>query len=110
MNHLCSMKIQHADDLLSKVNLEMTPGTRTVILDELSYLINQLLVHDFSLLVHLLYKADINEKKLKELLSDNKQTDAALIISELLLQRQEEKLRSRKMFRSSDDFDEAEKW
>jgi hypothetical protein len=104
------MNIQNADDLLAKVNLEMTEGTRTGILHELSYLINQLLVHDFHLLVHLLYRADINEKKLKQLLSDNKQTDAALIMSELLLQRQEEKLRSREMFRSSDEIDEAEKW
>jgi hypothetical protein len=104
------MNFQHADDLLSKVNLEMTPGTRTGILHELSYLINQLLADDFPLLVHLLYRADINEKKLKQLLADNKQTDAAFIMSELLMQRQEEKLRSREMFRSSDDIDEAEKW
>jgi hypothetical protein len=105
------MNIQHADDLLSNVNLNLTPEKRSGVINELSYFINEMLVSNFPLLVHLLYRADIDEKKLKQLLLDNQAKDAALIISELLVKRQEEKLRTKERYRGSEeDIDDAEKW
>jgi hypothetical protein len=73
--------------------------------------INELLLHDFSRLVSILYRVDVNESKLKALLKQNPGTDAGLLIADLLIERQLEKKRSREKFRSSgQEIDENEKW
>jgi hypothetical protein len=72
--------------------------------------VNELLVHRFDQLVFLLYKVDVNEKKLKQLLKENPSEDAAVIITNLLLQRQEEKEKSRQAFKKNDDVPDDEKW
>lgn len=72
--------------------------------------INQLLVEDFPNLVQLLYRVDISEKKLKLLLQENKDTDAAEIITDLLIKRQEEKQRMKEEFRKNDKIEDDEKW
>jgi hypothetical protein len=60
--------------------------------------VNELIVHDFSRLVQLLYQADVPEEKLKKLLKENTGMDAAEIIAGLLLQRQLQKIDARKHF------------
>lgn len=72
--------------------------------------INHLLLHDFNRLIQILYRVDVSEQKLKQLLQDNPKTDAAVIISNLLIERQLEKIKTRSMFRKEDDIDEADKW
>jgi hypothetical protein len=72
--------------------------------------INQLLVEDFPNLVQLLYRVDISENKLKLLLQENKDTDAAEIITDLLIKRQEEKQRMKEEFRKNDKIEDDEKW
>jgi len=73
--------------------------------------INELIQNDFERLVSILYRVDVNETKLKQVLQNNPGTDAGLIIADLMIERQEEKARSRSQFRQPDtDIDEEEKW
>lgn len=72
--------------------------------------VNELLQADFNALVTLLYRIDVSEKKLKLLLETNKDTDAADIISRLIVERQLQKIKSRNEFRSNNDVSEEEKW
>lgn len=72
--------------------------------------VSELLQADFNALVTLLYRIDVSEKKLKLLLETNKDTDAADIISRLIVERQLQKIKSRNEFRSNNDVSEEEKW
>ena len=60
--------------------------------------VNELILHDFSRLVQLLYLADVPEEKLKMLLKEKPGQDAAEIIAGLILQRQLQKIEARKYF------------
>jgi hypothetical protein len=60
--------------------------------------INTLIVEDFPKLIQMLYRIDVNETKLKEMLRSHKDTDAALMIAHLVVERQKQKKRSRDMY------------
>ncbi|MBX3254300.1 MAG: hypothetical protein KF862_09190 [Chitinophagaceae bacterium] len=73
--------------------------------------VNDLIRHDFSQLTQLLYRIDINEHRLKKLLNEAGEKDAADIIAALIIERQVEKLESRKKFRSGNpNISGEEKW
>ena len=73
--------------------------------------INHLIKNDFEKLVGYLYRIDVNEEKLKSLLHQYSDEDAGKIISLLIIERQEQKIRSRQQFRQRDnDISEDEKW
>ncbi len=73
--------------------------------------VNELIEHDFGTLVNILYRVDVNEQKLKQLLQSSRNTDAAAIIAGLIIQRQIEKLKSRQATRPFDNSDDTEeKW
>jgi hypothetical protein len=73
--------------------------------------INELLNTDFQKLVSILYRMDVSEAKLKLLLKDNPGSDAGIIIADLMIERQIQKIKSRQQFRQRDnDIDENEKW
>lgn len=73
--------------------------------------INQLIKYDFDKLITYLYRIDVNEQKLKTLLQQNPQEDAGNIIATLIIERQEQKIKTRELFSQRDnDFDEEEKW
>jgi hypothetical protein len=81
------------------------------LLNELALFINDLIVNDFTKLVQLLYRIDISEKKLKQLLSYNTDKDAGKIIAEMIIERQLQKIKSRQQFSQRDkNIDESEKW
>ncbi len=65
-------------------------------LQQLTAHISHLINTDFSSLVHLLYRVDVHEKKLKDTLSKHKNEDAAKIIANMIVERQIEKIQSRK--------------
>ena len=70
---------------------------------------NYLLVHDFNLLIQLLYRVDVDEEKLKKLLQEQPHTDAAVLITDLLIQRQKQKQSTVKPAQAQDIPDE-DKW
>ncbi len=77
----------------------------------LSGRVNDLIKSDFEKLVSLLYRIDVSEQKLKSLLQQFPGEDAGNIIASLILERQEQKLKTRKQFSQRDnEIDEEEKW
>ncbi len=65
---------------------------------------------DFEKLVYLLYRIDVSEQKIKELLDNKSTTDAGEIIVNAIIERQKEKIDSRKHFRFDDTDSNEEKW
>jgi hypothetical protein len=95
--------------LLSLAN-PLSPVEKVSIRDQLVQLVNHLLVHDFNTLVLLLYRIDVDEQKLKILLEKNPGVDAAILITDLLIKRQEEKIKTRQANGTQYKGDDEEKW
>ncbi len=78
----------------------------------LSTKINDLIQNDFSSLLTLLYRIDVDELKLKMMLQQNPDSDAGLLIAQMVLDRQKQKQASRKQFREDQNKtgDTEEKW
>jgi uncharacterized protein YacL (UPF0231 family) len=73
--------------------------------------INEQIKNNFEKLVSLLYRIDVSEKKLKVLLQQFPEEESGNIIASLIIERQEEKLKTRKQFSQRDNqLDEEEKW
>jgi hypothetical protein len=73
--------------------------------------VNELIEHDFGMLVNILYRIDVSEQKVKQLLQSNGDKDAAAIIAGLIIERQMEKIKSRRDTRHFDSPDSTEdKW
>jgi hypothetical protein len=105
------------NDLVAGINnsfgLALQPNISiTEIKDRLATYINELINHDFNKLVSLLYRIDINEKKLKQLLEENPTYNAGHIIADLIIERQIQKQKIRQQFRKDgeNNIDENEKW
>ena len=95
---------------LQKINNELPLFEKHDLKEHLITYINYLLLHDFNKLIQILYKVDIQEQKLKKLLNDHPQTDAALLITDLLVARHEEKIRTKEQFNTNKDIPEEDKW
>ena len=78
--------------------------------EKLSVHINHLILHDFQKLVSILYRIDVSEAKLKYLLKENTDKDASLIIADLIIERQLQKIRSRQEHRRDSNFSADESW
>ena len=74
--------------------------------------INYLIVNDFDKLIAILYRADVSEKKLNAVLSDNKNEDAGKLIAGLFVHRQAEKLQARNNHRNTRNtsFNDEDPW
>jgi hypothetical protein len=94
------LKLDNQLDVLQKQNLK----------EELVSRVNYFLLHDFNRVIQVLYRVDVNEAKLKNMLRENPDKDAAAIIADLLIRRQEEKIRTRGSFGPGTDATEEEKW
>ena len=78
---------------------------------KLAAFIHELINHDFEKLVSILYRLDISEQKLKILLAEKTGTDAGLLIAEAIVERQMEKMISRKKYAGTNrNIPEDEKW
>ena len=70
----------------------------------------ELIDRDFNELVRILYRVDINENKLKFLLKEKVGEDAAYIIADLLIERQLQKIATRKQFKQAPPENDADLW
>jgi len=70
---------------------------------------NHLIKTNFEKMVGILYRIDVNETKLKQVLNQNPNEDAGEIIAHLIIERQLEKINTRKKFKQTGDSEE-EKW
>ena len=79
--------------------------------DQLSVYVNELIKNDFDKLIAYLYRVDVNEQKLKSLLQQHPDEDAGKIIAMLIMERQQQKIKTRRQFKDpNNDFGEEEKW
>jgi hypothetical protein len=86
-------------DLNSSYGLDLPETTSIEALEAiLAERVNTLIIDDFNRLVQLLYRVDVNEEKLKNLLRENTATNAGLLIARLILERQWQKIETRRKF------------
>lgn len=79
--------------------------------EQLKSKVNQLINEDFDGLLQLLYRVDVSESKLRSMLQQLPGNDAAAIITNLLLERQLQKIKSRRDSAQRDEsIPEDEKW
>ncbi|MCK9402145.1 MAG: hypothetical protein M0Q26_01970 [Chitinophagaceae bacterium] len=78
--------------------------------DELAAWVNDMIQRDFTGLLNLLYRLDINEAKLRKMLDEIQNEDAGKIIAALIIERQLQKIKSKQQFRQADDIPEEDKW
>ncbi|MFL5741891.1 MAG: hypothetical protein ACJ75B_16835 [Flavisolibacter sp.] len=98
------------EHLLIRLGSELSLMEAGELRNHLRDYVNYLLLHDFNKLVQILYRVDVSEIKLKEMLQDHPQTDASDLITDLLIQRQKEKMEMKKSFHPNKDIPEDEKW
>ena len=101
------MTIESTIDLF---NDDLSPEKRDSLYLTLKEEVNRLINEDFNKLVQILYRIDVPEKKLRQVLSDNPSTDAADIIAKMIMERQMEKARLRAAFKTNRDIPDDEKW
>jgi len=77
---------------------------------QLEAYINELIQRDFTKLVELLYRVDVSEKKLKEVLASQQDRDSASLIAELLIERQLQKRAWRQTHQPGTDISDEEGW
>jgi|SRR5436853_394488 hypothetical protein len=84
---------------------------REELLRMLTAYINSILNLNVEKLVSLLYRLDISEKKIRECLAVNAGQDAAPLIAQLIIERQEQKIKSRQQYtRRDQSIDEEDAW
>ena len=98
-----------AEKVLALTN-SLTAHNKEQIKEHLIAYINDLITNDFPSLVQLLYRVDVDEKKLKNLLQQEQHTDAAEVIAELIAERQMQKKDTKQAFKKSNDSIEDELW
>lgn len=87
------------------------PGTDwSAWMQELAAKVNSLIGTDFSRLVQLLYRMDVSEARLRQLLAANPDKDAGMLIAGLMVERELQKIRTRRQFKASNDIPDDEKW
>ena len=110
MNEIISYK--EVGDELEKFNLVPYANAYTYeeIKKEISVRINNLITNNFSFLISLFYRLDISEIKLKQALNSAGSNPAGDIIADIIIERQLQKIKSRKSFPKKDGISEEEKW
>ena len=98
------------DEKLLRLTSALTAFEKQELREELVTYISLLLLNDFPALVQLLYRVDVSEEKLKTLLKENPETDAAVLIADLLIQRQQEKAALRTSAQKDTEIPPEEKW
>ncbi len=78
--------------------------------EELIKLINELINTDFSSLVQLLYRIDVDENKLKQNLNQHEGSDSASLIAEMIITRQLQKIESGDKFYENKKQPGEERW
>ncbi|HRG83096.1 MAG TPA: hypothetical protein PLO99_11325 [Chitinophagaceae bacterium] len=109
MNH--SQQQELADLLQKDAGLILSPQKNMEdIRTALANHVNQLINTDFDRLVSLLYRIDVPEKKMRYLLEQQQGENAPLLIADLIIERQLQKIESRKQFKKDDPIPDDEKW
>src|SRR5687768_8087354 len=104
--------INYSPELIAEVaeRLQLQPRTHAFSYADLCDEINRLIVTNFHSLINTLYRLDVSEVKIRTALAGEPQKDAAALIADLILERELEKIKTRRLFNNTDDISEEEKW
>ncbi|MEP6595252.1 MAG: hypothetical protein ABJA71_04860 [Ginsengibacter sp.] len=102
-------------ELIHILNIELNTELPQAISEEnlvqrLSEFISHLIQTNFQRLLLILYRVDVSEKKIKQLLQKDSSEDAAIIIAKLIIEREAQKIYSRNLFSHKNDICDEEKW
>jgi hypothetical protein len=89
---------------------ELNPPVEGLLYQHLLNEISRLIEKDFHAVVNILYRMDVSEEKIRLGLQLYPGRDAAEIITELVLERQAEKIRTRHLFNRDADIPDEDKW
>ena len=78
--------------------------------EKLAAHIDHLINHDFEKLVFHLYRVDVDETRMRKLLEQTAGENAALLIADLIIERQLQKISTRRETKNTGDIPEDEKW
>jgi hypothetical protein len=101
------------NNILERILITETP---TQLMDDalfhsLADWLNKLIFDDFDKLLTLLYRIDVSEHKLKNMLAEHPGADAGEIIAQLIIDRQLQKIRLKQAMQYDDDTScEEERW
>jgi hypothetical protein len=79
-------------------------------LEDMAHVIRQLIDQDFPKLVQLLYRLDVPEGKLRQVLIENPEGDAGMLIAKMVAERIAQREKNKTMFPKQEDIPEDEKW
>jgi hypothetical protein len=78
--------------------------------NEFTAYINYLITNHFEKLIYLLYRIDVSEAKIKHLLETKTEGNAGELIANAIIERQMEKVASRKKYQQTNEVNEDEQW
>ncbi|MBI3139416.1 MAG: hypothetical protein HYZ15_12625 [Sphingobacteriales bacterium] len=103
--------VELAPAISQSMDIELpATGTLEQLREKLSARINDLINNDFEKLVFHLYRIDVSEARMRALLAQKEGENAAGLIADLIIERQLQKLETRKQFKQPSPGDEHEKW
>jgi hypothetical protein len=88
-----------------EINLQSLEKLSTPDLEEA---INELIKNDFSKLVQILYRIDVSEEKLKNILNSNPNEDAGKLIAHVIVERLAITKKARESFNTTPRLDDTE--
>ncbi len=97
-DHLQLMGLSLKEDIHSYADL----------LQDLSYHINNLITNNFSNLINLLYRLDVNEEKVRKLLKEQTNELTSDSIAKLIIERQQKKMQMKASFKKDENISEEE--
>ena len=100
------MSQQDITQLLHSLTLQSYESMR----HDMEIAINDLLQNNFQHLIRILYQVDVDEQKLRKMLELNSGKDAAVVITDMLIRRQLEKIKTRDQLKPGTGIPEDEKW
>ncbi len=101
---------QQIEGMLQRLAAGTTNDYEAVV-QQLAPVINECIHNDFERLVQLLYRVDVDEKKLKQSLQSAHEEDAGVIIARLMVERHIQKLAVRQSFANgTHSIPEEDKW
>ena len=97
------LKAELLPELPEKITWE---ETRLLLINKINDLIN----NDFQKLVYYLYRIDVDENRMRALLDKKEGENAAELISDLIIERQLQKIENRKKYSGKGNPSNEEKW
>lgn len=77
---------------------------------ELAAWVNDMILRDFTGLLNLLYRLDVSEEKIRNLLEEMQHEDAGKIIAAVMIERQLQKIKTKQQFKQDENIPEEDRW